>query len=245
MKQHRKLFSTDFNNPDRLIKARIDKFNSLTPRITKESLTYLAIHNKICLTERNTTSTRDSFDNYKGIESFMHQTLPKIRKLRKKEKDIELFTFLPSTNHNVTNTPRSNNALLKLPKHKPNYSIIKMKPLVLINKTVQLQIKKAIVAKKFEDFHLMPSGVNQEHNDMMKSFKTKEDNTNRNLNDNNNQINEYKRNRIILGKNDILNHINLKVCFPIIIKDNNLFSDIYQYNLNYLKQSLRIKYNSK
>ena len=265
MKKHHKFLSGQefFNNQNLVLKEnkkkQIDKKLLLTPlNMNKYNNTnsFLTIYSqnkqmtvsnqKTTMSSQNTYFTNPNFkENYeifpytkKKIDYFMKQKIKTSfsdKNLNKNENSIEIFTFLPSTNHSNYKS-NINKIKLKIPNIKKRFKESKLEPLTSLEKKIKRKIKIAVLKHKLKK-ESTNTEIKNKNIINIKNIKIK---NKKNIDDNN----EIKENKFpqIIQKQTKLTSISPRISFPFILKDSEILHEIFTKNFNYQKNILKERY---
>jgi hypothetical protein len=167
------------------------------------------------------------------------------KNLNKNDKSLEIFTFLPSTNHSNYNTKKNKNDLgLKIQDMKKRFKETKLEPLNLLEKKIKKKIKLAVLKKKIKNESNNNLEIKNRNVINLKYIKKNK----KNIKEKENEIKENKFPQLIQEQTK-LSSISPRISFPYILNDPEILHEIFIKNFNYqkniLKERFKIKYLDK
>jgi len=267
MKNHHKFLSGQefFNNKNILVRENkkkkiekklllsplsINKFNNTNSFLTiySQSKQITFSNQKTTMSSQNTYFTNQNYkDNYeifpytkRKIDHFMKQKIKTSfsdKNLKKKEDSLEIFTFLPSTNHsNYKNNSNINKINIKIPNLKKRFKESKLEPLTSLEKKIKKKIRFAVLKNELKKESKNNIEIKNRNVINIKNIKIK--------NINNINENEIKENKFpqIIQKQTKLTSISPRISFPFILKDPEILNEIFTKNFNYQKNILKERY---
>jgi len=265
MKKHHKFLSGQefINNKNLLVrenkKKQIEKKLLLSPlNINKFNTTnsFLTIYSqnkqmtfsnqKTTMTSQNTYFTNPNYkDNYeifpytkKKIDYFMKKKIKTSfsdKNLKKNENSIEIFTFLPSTNHtNYKNNSNINK--IKIPNLKNRFKESKLEPLSSLEKKIKKKIRFAVLNHKLKKES--KDNIEIKNRNIINIKNIKIENT-KNISENEIKENKFPQ---IIQKQTKLTSISPRISFPFILKDSEILNEIFTKNFNYQKNILKERF---
>jgi hypothetical protein len=226
----------------------MNKYNNTNSFLTiySQNKQMTVSNQKTTMSSQNTYFTNPNFkENYeiypytkKKIDYFMKQKIKTSfsdKNLNKNENSIEIFTFLPSTNHSNYKS-NINKMKLKIPNIKKRFKESKLEPLTSLEKKIKRKIKIAVLKHKLKK-ESTNTEIKNKNIINIKNIKIK---NKKNIDDNN----EIKENKFpqIIQKQTKLTSISPRISFPFILKDPEILHEIFTKNFNYQKNILKERY---